>query len=48
MAAERHCVIIVTIGHEFLHVHPVEEVEDDIAYNFAIARRSNRSGSLDW
>jgi hypothetical protein len=28
MAAGGHCVIIDADGHEFLHVHPAEEVED--------------------
>jgi hypothetical protein len=28
MAAGGHCVIIGADGHEFLHVHPAEEVED--------------------
>jgi hypothetical protein len=28
MAAGGHCVIISAEGHEFLHVHPAEEVED--------------------
>ncbi|HEX6282977.1 MAG TPA: hypothetical protein VFZ67_12175, partial [Nitrososphaera sp.] len=29
MAAGGHCVIIGADGHEFLHVHPAEEVSDD-------------------
>jgi hypothetical protein len=29
MAAGGHCVIIGADGHEFLHVHPAEEVDDD-------------------
>jgi hypothetical protein len=29
MAAGGHCVIIDADGHEFLHVHPAEEVDDD-------------------
>jgi hypothetical protein len=29
MAAGGHCVIIGADSHEFLHVHPAEEVEDD-------------------
>jgi hypothetical protein len=28
VAAEGHCVIIDAAGHEFLHVHPAEEVDD--------------------
>jgi hypothetical protein len=28
MAAGGHCVIIAADGHEFLHVHPAEEVDD--------------------
>jgi hypothetical protein len=28
MAAGGHCVIIDAAGHEFLHVHPVGEVDD--------------------
>jgi len=28
MAAGGHCVIIGADGHEFLHVHPAEEVDD--------------------
>jgi hypothetical protein len=31
MAAGGHCVIIGADGHEFLHVHPAEEVDDDVA-----------------
>jgi hypothetical protein len=32
MAAGGHCVIIGADSHEFLHVHPAEEVDDnDIA-----------------
>jgi hypothetical protein len=31
MAARGHCVIIAADGHEFLHVHPAEEVGDDVA-----------------
>jgi hypothetical protein len=28
MAAGGHCVIISAEGHDFLHVHPIEEVDD--------------------
>jgi hypothetical protein len=31
MAAGGHCVIIAADGHEFLHVHPAEEVGDDVS-----------------
>jgi hypothetical protein len=31
MAAGGHCVIIGAGGHEFLHVHPAEEVTDNVA-----------------
>jgi hypothetical protein len=31
MAAGGHCVIIGADGHEFLHVHPAEEVTDNVA-----------------
>ena len=46
MAAGGHCVIIAADGHEFLHVHPVEEVggDDDVAHRVLARLASWRGG----
>jgi hypothetical protein len=48
MAAGGHCVIIDADCHEFLHVHPAEEVgggdDDDVAHRVLTRLASRRGG----
>jgi hypothetical protein len=47
MAAGGHCVIIDADCHDFLHVHPTEEVgddDDDVAHRVLARRVSWRGG----
>jgi hypothetical protein len=47
MAAGGHCVIIDADSHEFLHVHPAEEVgddDDDVAHRVLTRLASWRGG----
>jgi hypothetical protein len=47
MAAAGHCVIIAADSHEFLHVHPVEEVgggDDDVAHRILTRLASWKGG----